>query len=617
MGLTSALNTALFGLTYNQRQLDVAAQNIANADTAGYTTKEVSAKVFFDGDGNVSGLLSNDIKRAVSLEIQTSYFDSLADTEYAKQIANYTNDLDQIFGTIEDSSNVAALSTELTNALSALVNDPGGYAAQLQVVAAADALSTEIRTSYEQIQNLRQQADSAISLQVETVNSLLQSIQDVDSDIRDLSTAGASTADLQDQRDRYVEQLSGYIDVNVSNNDDGTLLIRSNGGELLYSDNKASTLSFTPNPVLQPGQAGNAVMVSTPGGTTYNLITSSNSGSIVALTELRDEVLVEAQAQLDEIAAEVSLAFSNVTVESTAATVGPDTGYVLDLSALRAGNTITISYIDAASNPQTATLVAVEDPTLLPLSDSATPRADDTVYGVDISSGVTATYVTNIIAALGATGLNVADDGSGNLQVLGNTGTGVAVNSLTADVSVDTSSDEGLGLNVFADTRDGTVDFTDALENGGQRLGYAMGIAVNPELAADPAQLVLYETTPAQNSTNDPARAQYLLNVLTNDAATFDADAGIGSATTPFQGTVLQYVNQVVAHQGNQAQDAQTYSASKTALTTNLAIRYEESYAVNVDEEMAFLVTLQNAYAANARVMQAVNDMFERLLNIT
>lgn len=39
MGLTSALNTAVFGITYNQRQLDVTASNIANADTAGYSKK--------------------------------------------------------------------------------------------------------------------------------------------------------------------------------------------------------------------------------------------------------------------------------------------------------------------------------------------------------------------------------------------------------------------------------------------------------------------------------------------------------------------------------------------------------------------------------------------------
>ena len=53
MGLTSALNTAVFGITFNQRQMDVTAANIANADTAGYSKKTVSANAYFDGDGNV------------------------------------------------------------------------------------------------------------------------------------------------------------------------------------------------------------------------------------------------------------------------------------------------------------------------------------------------------------------------------------------------------------------------------------------------------------------------------------------------------------------------------------------------------------------------------------
>jgi flagellar hook-associated protein 1 FlgK len=50
MGLTSALNTAVFGISFNQRQIDVTASNIANADTAGYSKKTVSANAYFDGE---------------------------------------------------------------------------------------------------------------------------------------------------------------------------------------------------------------------------------------------------------------------------------------------------------------------------------------------------------------------------------------------------------------------------------------------------------------------------------------------------------------------------------------------------------------------------------------
>jgi flagellar hook-associated protein 1 FlgK len=41
-----------------------------------------------------------------------------------------------------------------------------------------------------------------------------------------------------------------------------------------------------------------------------------------------------------------------------------------------------------------------------------------------------------------------------------------------------------------------------------------------------------------------------------------------------------------------------------------------QASGVNVDEEMANLITLQTAYGANARVMSAVKDMLERLMEM-
>jgi flagellar hook-associated protein 1 FlgK len=613
MGLSSALNTAVFGITYNQRQLDITANNIANADTAGFSKKTVSANVYFDGTGNVAGLNSTEVRRIVDEQIQADYFNSLADTNYAAQIAGFTDRLDDIFGTIDDDSSLSALAGQLSSSLSTLVNDPGNYAAQSDVVAIADAFAREIGSSYDQITDLRQEADDALA---STVNNLLSSIEDIDSTIRDAAQSNVSTADMEDERDRLIEQLSGYLDVTVSDGANNTLFIQTADGQQLYADNQASTLNFVATHSFQPGQAGNTVTVTTPGGTTYDLIAASRSGVMVATAELRDDILVEAQTQLDTIAAEVSLAFSNVTVESNAVTVGLDSGFDLNVSALQAGNTISLEYTDTFGDTQTVTLVAVDDPTLLPLDNSATADPNDTVFGIDISSGLPATYITNITTALGATGLLVSNDGSDNLRVLGDNTAPTSVESLSADVTVTGNSDQGLGLAIFVDKSDSPELFTDALEDGGQRVGYARGIGVNPDLLADSALLVNYQTTPTANTSNDPARVQYLANALSVGTSHFDPGSGVGSTSTPFEGTVIDYVNQSVAFQGNQAADAATYSNSKETLTLNLAIRYEESYAVDLDTELAFMVQLENAYAANARVMQAIKELFEELLNI-
>ncbi|PVB59278.1 flagellar hook-associated protein FlgK [Labrenzia sp. 011] len=616
MGLTSALNTAVFGIKYNQRQLDVTAANIANADTAGYSKKTVSANVYFDTLGNVTGVTATEVRRIVDDQIQTDYFASLADTNYAKQIADYTDRLDDIFGTRDDSSSVSTLAGELSSSLSLLVNDPGNFAAQSDVVALADAFARELNSAYSQITDLRQEADNSLARQTETVNGLLASIEDIDAAIRDATQAEISSAEMEDERDRLVEQLSGYLDVSVTKDTNNTLFIQTANGEQLYADNRASTLSFDASHSLQPGDPGNTVLVTTPGGTTYDLISASRSGSLLATAELRDDILLEAQKQLDTIAAETSLAFSNVTEAGTAVTVGLDEGFDLDVSALQPGNTITLEYTDTSGEAQTVTLVAVEDPALLPLDNSASANPNDTVYGFDISSGTPATYITNIAAALAGTGLLVSNNGSDELQVLGDNTAPTSVEGLSAEVTVTGSSDQGLGLAIFVDQRDGPELFTDALEDGGQRVGFASGISVNPELLADSALLVNYQTTPEPNSTNDPARAQYLSEALKSGATYFDPSSGIGSTSTPFQGTILDFVNHTVAFQGNQAEDAATFANSKETLTVNLAVRYEESYAVDLDAELAFMVQLENAYAANARVMQTIKDLFDELLTI-
>ncbi|MEP3046018.1 MAG: flagellar basal body protein [Roseibium sp.] len=622
MGLTSALNTAVFGITFNQRQIDVAAANIANADTVGYSKKSVSAKAYFDGQGGVAGIISNEVIRTLDKQVQADYFRSLADTNYGAQISAFTDRLDDIFGTLGDETGLSALAGKLTASLSTLVNQPGSYAAQKEVIANAEAMAYELNSSFSQLTDLRQEADDALKQQTESVNSLLGAIEDIDAAIRDATSAETSSAEMEDERDRLVEQLSGYLDVKISKTPENTLFILSRDGQPLYSDGKASTLSFDTTHSLQPGQPGQPVYATTAGGAQFDLLGSARSGAMAAALELRDDVLVEASRQLDTIAAELSQAFSNVTVPSTPTTVGVDDGYTLDVSGLQSGNTISLTYTDTLGQEQNVTLMAVDDPSLLPLDNSATTDPNDTVVGIDISSGTPATYITNIITELGAAGLNtglqVAND-AGNLRILGDSTAlpnPITVEGLSANVTVTANSDQGLGLAIFVDTRNGTELFTDALENGGQRVGYASGISVNPDLLADSGLLVNYQTTPTPNSASDPARPKHLLDALSVGTTKFDTGTGIGSASNPFEGTIIDFVNQTIAYQGNQASDAKTYSASKEALTQNLAIRYEQSYSVNLDQELAFLVQLENAYSANARVMQIIKELTDELLSI-
>ena len=41
----------------------------------------------------------------------------------------------------------------------------------------------------------------------------------------------------------------------------------------------------------------------------------------------------------------------------------------------------------------------------------------------------------------------------------------------------------------------------------------------------------------------------------------------------------------------------------------------DKAYGVNVDDEMARLIQIQNAYAANSRIISVVQDLMNKLFN--
>jgi flagellar hook-associated protein 1 FlgK len=68
-----------------------------------------------------------------------------------------------------------------------------------------------------------------------------------------------------------------------------------------------------------------------------------------------------------------------------------------------------------------------------------------------------------------------------------------------------------------------------------------------------------------------------------------------------------------MTYQGNQAAAADSANSSHADAMTSLTSRMNSEYGVDVNGEMARLVQLQAAYAANARVVSAVQAMLNAL----
>ena len=95
-------------------------------------------------------------------------------------------------------------------------------------------------------------------------------------------------------------------------------------------------------------------------------------------------------------------ALSDRTIDGTAVTAGAQAGFDIDLGSLIDGNSVRVTYTDNAVGHSSAplTLMRVDDPDALPLSDSATADPNDQVIGLDFSGGM-ASVVSQLTAALG------------------------------------------------------------------------------------------------------------------------------------------------------------------------------------------------------------------------
>ena len=115
----------------------------------------------------------------------------------------------------------------------------------------------------------------------------------------------------------------------------------------------------------------------------------------------------------------------------------------------------------------------------------------------------------------------------------------------------------------------------------------------------------------------DATRPNFIYNQLIDSVAAFRAQPGIGAVDAPFSGTLGSFMRQVISQQGEAAENAdEPCRTARRSWSTRCKQRFSDGAAVNIDVEMANLLTLQNAYGANARVMSTVKEMFDLLMQI-
>jgi flagellar hook-associated protein 1 FlgK len=618
MGLSSALASAMSGLRANQAALSITSSNVANANTPGYIAERANQiEVPSGGPGSSAQFIG--VNRELDLFIQGQLRTETSGAGFANQTSNILGQLQSLYGTPGSTGTLETAFNNFTTALQALSTSSSGLSAQTTALASGQALAQQLNSTSQGIQTLRSNAEQDIGTSVNQANTDLNQIAAINTKLQGLSPTDPTAASLEDQRDNAINDLSKLVDVKVTTDSSNqaniftTTGIQLVGGGLASKFNFASAGTLTPNSLYNsnPGKSGvGSLTIQLPNGANLDVVANKviSSGQIAADLQLRDQTLVQAQTQVDQLAATLSSSLSDQTTPGTAVTIGTQSGFNLNLANLQPGNSINLTYTNNGVQQQVQ-IVRVDDPNALPLPSP--PGVSPQVIGVNFTGGINS-VVTQLNAALGPNNLQFSNPSGNTLQVV-NATTGATVNaaSVTSTVTSLTSGSPQLPLFVDAGT-----PYTGAITGSGSQLtGFAGRITVNSALLNSPSNLTVFSTSPP-TAVGDTTRSDFIFSQLTTGTFTYSPKTGLGSATAPFNGTIGNYVQQFLSQQASAATSATQLQQGQSVVVSTLQQKFDSTSKVSIDNEMSNLIALQNSYAANAHVMSVVQSMMTALLQI-
>ncbi|MCB9990144.1 MAG: flagellar hook-associated protein FlgK [Rhodospirillales bacterium] len=332
-----------------QQQLSVIANNVSNVSTEGYTRKILPQQTVAI-EGQAVGVSARPIIRNVDLNLERDFWTQVSTVNALEVKAKYLDRIQNFHGSPDLEVSIAAELGKLRDTFAALADSPEDNFLQREVVDQAALLAGKINKFAALITEMRNDAQDEIEATIDSINTRLENIAELNHQIKFNTASGKTTAELEDQRDQIIKELSADIDISFFTRGDGVMVVQTSTGVQL-ADERAESLYYNRTPVgpstyyPDPNNPiANGIFV---GGSpadnpvTIDITQSGISGTLGALLELRDEILPEQQAMLDELAHKMSTRFAEqglILFTDASGQVPPDSSAnvigTVDLTAL-------------------------------------------------------------------------------------------------------------------------------------------------------------------------------------------------------------------------------------------------------------------------------------------
>lgn len=433
MSLTVSLYSALAALQATQSAFQLASNNVANANTEGYTRKTVGQTNQIV-NGESSGVKLTAIQRSVDQNLLIQIRDQLSKLAGLEDKNTYYSRMQLLFGTLENNGDLSHAVTELGNALESLSTTPESQSARSDVVNQAARLTNQLNFMSKEIQKMRQETDKQISDTVTRINDQLKLINDLNGQISVSKALGRPSVDLEDKRDSALNQLAKDIDIKYFTRSDGRVVVFTDAGRQLVD---ATTVTLTHTSAAQMSAEltyPNGIAPISIGG--VDITTELRDGSLKALVDLRDTDLVNLQAEFDRLAETMAEQVNGAHNDGSA--FPPPT-------SLTGSTTVAATDTPAMTGTFRATVVDTNGLVVENLDINLATLAPATIGQL----------VTTLNAMTNAT---ATIDAQGKVVLTATGGNKIAVNEMTSAVTTGSKTmgmGKFLGLNDFFTTGDG------------------------------------------------------------------------------------------------------------------------------------------------------------------
>ena len=572
------LDIATRALRTQQTLVDITNQNVANANTPGYSRQTADLKassaypipVFSQsGIGQLgTGVEITRISRARDTFLDGQVRNQLSSQGRwdARQAA-----LTQLEATVNEpsSTGLSATLTRYFQGWQEVANSPSDASARASLIQQGQAVVDVIHTQYQQFTQQQQDLDNQIGLTVTDVNDYAQQIANINKQISMVETAGMKANDLRDQRDQLLDKLSGLAKVTYVESGEGSVSVYLGSRQLVDRDRVNQLQAVAP-----PGQRWVQVQWASDGAAA-----SLADGKLQGIVESRDTIVQARINDLNTLAKRVISSVNSLHASGVGLDGKSGVGFFTGTDAATIGLDAQLTGPNATDHVAAARMYA----------DAASASGYNFARG-DSSNAVALGALANSVAQLGSSSGLQPGTSLGSAPPVTVLGSSVLNGSANTTYSVSAPGGTAVTFSDGVSTQTGTV--TVGQDSAGNQI-------VTVDAGSFGVRLAL----------SAPAGAS-----LSSVLAKLDGQS-ISTAISPT--TIGDQHAQQVATLGVESSTAQGESANQQVLVKHLQTQRDSVSGVSLDEETTHLIQYQRAYQAAARVVTVVDSMLDTLINDT